>query len=79
MISHSDPLGNPTALRIGSALKEPMGVLFGENRGENSFKDLQMPLIPICVLGNIYHCGIPNVVDKSSCNCRGNVKLKSLW
>jgi hypothetical protein len=47
IISHSDPFGKPTGLTTGSALKEPIGVAFGANLGENSFKDLHIPLIPI--------------------------------
>lgn len=79
MISHSEPLGNPTGLICGSVSNEPIGVALGENLGENSFKDLHMPRIPICVLGKMYQSGLPSVVEKSAINCKGKVKLKSLW
>lgn len=35
IISHSEPFGNPNGLTIGSALKDPSGVAFGEYLGEN--------------------------------------------
>ena len=77
LISHSVPFGNPTGLIVG--VWENSGALLGEKRGEYWFKDLHVPRIPICVLGNPNQSCFPREVDTSTISCNGNVKLKSRW
>ena len=76
LISHSVPFGKPTGLKIGAVANSR--ALFGEKRGEFSFKERHVPRTPIVVLGNTNQSGFPKVVEKSSINCNGNVRLKSL-
>lgn len=77
LISHSEPLGKPTGLKIG-AVANSLAVSFGEYLGEYSFNDLQVPLKPTLVSGKINQLGFPIDVDTSNINCKGYVKLKSL-
>ena len=75
LISHSDPLGNPTELSGGSPNS---GAANGEYRGENSLRERHVPLIPTVVLGSTNQSGFHKVEEKSSISCKGKVKLKSL-
>lgn len=78
-ISHSEPFPNPTGLPIGTAGYVSAGIALGAYRGENSFSDLQIPMIPILVFGKINQSGFPKEVERSRAACKGYVKLKSLW
>lgn len=70
-ISHSDPFPNPTGLVGGTAGNVFGGIALGAYLGENSFKDLQIPMIPILVFGKINQSGFPTEVEMSKAVCKG--------